>query len=501
MNQAMLESARLDLQRALDQARPAAERNRLGQFATPTALARAVIHLGLSYLPAAQPVRFLDPAVGTGAFFSALLAERGSRPIARAVGVELDPEVADHARRLWAGAGLALRQADFTRLEPGPQDRADLLVCNPPYVRHHHLDRQAKVALARRAFEVTGLKLSGLAGLYCYFLLLSRAWMAPGGVAVWLIPSEFMDVGYGEVVKRFLLTQGTLRRVHRADPRDVLFGDALVSSAVLVWENRPPGEGGRVRFTYGGTLEAPAVARDVDLSTLAAAPKWTRFPAESGQDPTQGQALGDLFEIRRGIATGGNDLFILDQTRVTALDLPPEHLTPILPPPRRLGVDRVEARADGSPDLDERLWLLDCALPEDEVRGRFPALWRYLQGGVPAVSSGYLCGRRTPWYAQERRAPAPLLCSYMGRGRHGRPFRFVLNRSRAIASNVWLLLYPRPALSKALESDPALLERLWRALNALEPAALVRLGRVYGGGLYKLEPGELARLVLPELPE
>lgn len=492
----MSERARQEAQRALDGARSARERNRLGQFATPPALARSLLRLGLAQLPPEDPVRFLDPALGTGTFFSALLAERGERALARAVGVELDPAVAAVAHPLWVDQGLTVREADFTRLRPEPA--ANLLVANPPYVRHHHLGREEKAALAARVRAETGLRPSGLMGLYGYFLLLSRGWMAPGGTGVWLIPAEFMDVRYGAEIRRFLCTQLTLIRVHRADAADLQFEDALVSSAVLVLQNRPPGPGHRARFTQGGSLEAPARERWVELEALAESTKWSSLvgDGEASAD-VEGARLGELFEVRRGVATGGNALFVLDEARVGALEVPRALLRPLLPPPRRLRVDRVEARPDGDPDLPERSWLLSCALPEDELARQHPALWRYLSAGVPQVSTGYLCSRRQPWYAQEARAPAPLLCTYMGRGRAGRPFRFILNRSAAIATNVYLLLYPRPALSAAMAADPGILERVWGALGGLDPGSLTREGRVYGGGLYKLEPAELAAVRLP----
>ena len=51
---------------------------------------------------------------------------------------------------------------------------------------------------------VHGVEVNGLAGLYVYFVLLATAWMEDDGYAGWLIPSEFMDVNYGMVLKRFL---------------------------------------------------------------------------------------------------------------------------------------------------------------------------------------------------------------------------------------------------------------------------------------------------------
>jgi len=39
-----------------------------------------------------------------------------------------------------------------------------------------------------------------------------------------------------------------------------------------------------------------------------------------------------------------------------------------------------------------------------------------------------------------------------------------------------------------------LLRRVWEALNTLTPGQLLSEGRVYGGGLHKLEPKELANV-------
>ena len=86
-------------------------------------------------------------------------------------------------------------QGDFTRQKP--EAIYDVVLTNPPYVRHHHLAAEEKQRLRELAQNATGLRLSGLAGLYCYFLLIAHAWLAENGLAAWLIPSEFMDVNYG----------------------------------------------------------------------------------------------------------------------------------------------------------------------------------------------------------------------------------------------------------------------------------------------------------------
>ena len=103
----------------------------------------------------------------------------------------------------------------------------------------------------------TGLNLSGLAGMYCHFLLLSRAWMREGAIGAWLIPSEWMSVNYGETVRAFLSMRVKLLRVHCFDTSDVRFSDALVSSCVVWFRNAPP-DGEVVEFTFGPDIRHPA---------------------------------------------------------------------------------------------------------------------------------------------------------------------------------------------------------------------------------------------------
>ena len=138
-------------------------------------------------------------------------------------------------RTYGSDTSLEVRIQDFTAITHPPDgERFNLLVCNPPYVRHHHIDTSEKPRLKARVKQVSGINMNGLAGLYCYFLGLSHQWMAPGGLAGWLIPSEFMDVNYGTAIKQYLLDRVNLIHIHRFDPNEVQFSDALVSSSV-VW--------------------------------------------------------------------------------------------------------------------------------------------------------------------------------------------------------------------------------------------------------------------------
>ncbi len=507
----LLEEKRLHLQATLDAAKSQGERNKLGQFATPSVLATEIVRLAKSLLGPARSIRFMDPAFGTGAFYSALLRCFGRDTIQAAIGYEIDRHYGEQAARLWADSPLDLRLADFTRsaIPVHGEGKVDLVVCNPPYVRHHHLARAQKARLQRVARQTAAVQMNGLAGLYCYFLCICHAWMADEGLAVWLIPSEFMDVNYGTPLKEYLLRRVALLRVHRFDPSDVQFADALVSSAVVCFRKSGPVPGHVVTFTYGGSLREPRISRLIEAASLRADAKWSRAPFATDGDEAdyRGPKLSDFFAIKRGLATGANDFFILRARDAIERQIPEAFLEPILPSPRLLTADEIDADRHGNPLIEHRLFLLNCPLPEAAIRKSHPHVWEYLQEGMAReIHQRYLCRHRRPWYSQERRPAAPFLCTYMGRRKSDRgAFRFILNHSRATAANVYLLLYPRPDVARATGASPESRRAVWRALQAITTESLLRAGRVYGGGLHKLEPRELgeapAETILKALPE
>jgi hypothetical protein len=214
--------------------------------------------------------------------------------------------------------------------------------------------------------------------------------------------------------------------------------------------------------------------------------------------------VGDFFDIRRGIATGANDFFVMTRSQALERGIPRDFLKPVLTSPRRVRSDVIDADSEGVPLLSEMLFLLDCPMPPEEVKRRYPKLWEYLeQGRKEGKARGYLCRNREVWYWQERRQPALFLVSYMGRSSVEResPFRFFLNRSQAIATNCFLNLYPKPRVAAAIAGQEERARTLLHLLNSVARETSVRNGRSYGGGLHKMEPSELRSLPLGDLPD
>lgn len=500
---AKIEQQRRIIQREIDLKKTDKQRNVLGQFSTPFKLANDIFKKTTKFLGRTEKIRFLDPAVGTGVFFSALINNFSTTKIEIASGYEIDEFFGNPSLDLWSGSIFDYRLDDFTKVSPplSEKQKYNLIICNPPYVRHHHINGQ-KERLQQSAIHSANMKLSGLSGLYCYFMALAHRWLKTGGIAGWLVPSEFMGVNYGQAVRKYLLTEVNLLQIHRFNPKDVQFNDALVSSCVVWFQKKETHLNQKVKFTFGSSFIKPETEKEVSKKTLSKERKWTRFPLNSKRSASNTPKIGDFFSVKRGIATGNNNYFILTKSEIEKRNLPISQFQPILPSPKSFSETEVNSDISGFPAIDNKLFVLDCKLSIEEINYLYPTLFEYLQEGINlGISEGYLCRKRKIWYSQEIRQKSYFYCKYIWRldEKSEKVNLFILNHSKAIVSNSYLILYPKTSIECLIEKDFQIVYKIHQELNNTANKALLDEGRVYGGGMYKLEPKELENVSISDI--
>lgn len=474
------EVSRQEAQTKYDAAHTRQERNREGQFATPIELAQQIASYSLS-LCAYTPKTALEPAAGFGSFVSALHTEL---PNVKITAVEKDQEIADRATDIWRGIA-DYEHADFLDWANRCESRFDLLVSNPPYVRHHHLSPEQKLKYSGVVQQAASIKLSGLTGLHAYFILVGTTLLKPNGIASWLVPGELFSVSYGRPLLEWMCRNVTVERLHFFEESNLQFSDALVSSCVITLRNAPARPTDMALITRGDYAH-PSQSFRAPIATLRNEQKWQHLQPDALQNHDGTTRLGDVMSAHRGIATGSNKWFIRPIDEWDELGVPRRFLLPILPPPRRMKANEVESSSDGWPVNAENLAMLavGTAIPDDEEsRGV-----RQLLASCPEnVRNSYIASHRQPWWSIPAQKPAPIVCTYMSRS-SAAPFRFVRNKSHAQIGNSWIGLYPRIPMSESK------IDQICATLNAISGDELSTAGREYGGGLRKLEPKEMESL-------
>jgi adenine-specific DNA methylase len=492
-----IEEKRNQLQILLDSKKTLKERNRLGQYSTPKELADSMVKASLDYI-GRKNIRFLDTSIGTGVFFSSLLHYIPEENITCSYGYEIDEHYATLSRSLWKETKLKYIQNNFLNVDPPKheEEKFNLIISNPPYIRHQHIDNYIKNELNEKMKDRYGLSFSGLTGLYCYFLALSSAWLKNNGISVWLIPNELLDVNYGIYVKQFLLSRTKLFRIHKFAPDNSKFSDALVTSIVLFYTTGTTS--GNVRLTMGDNLSNPGFERIVDKDELNPDEKWSSYFYENHKKTITKRTLGDFFLVKRGIATGSNKHFILSKKQVLELKVPVNCIKPVLPSTRYIKNNIIIMNNKGELDNIPGYFLLNITCPEAMLSNLPVELVAYLNNIYSQIKDNYLIKKRSPWYKQEYRPDCPFLLTYMGRDKSN-PFRLLLNLTNATVTNGYLMLYPRFDWKNSEINNKGILKKIYNRLLNILKSDIISFGRVYGGGLYKIEPNELMKLPIDDL--
>jgi adenine-specific DNA-methyltransferase len=519
---------------------PQDARRTLGQFWTPWPIAELMTRWAIQ-----SPTDcVLDPAFGSGIFLLTAtdrLAHLGvsAGTISQQVaGVELSPlaflmgltnvllrhDPRAQLRLRWGDFLLPEREPDIALKEsttyavevrqmtlPGMEivaptafpDQFDAIVCNPPYTRHHHLPEAYKSSWATVMKQEYGIRLSRFSSLFAYFFVQASRMLAPTGRMAFITPATVFEASYSSQVKAFIRRQLRLRAMISFDEALSVFEgvdtaacitlvegsrtpvrDRIVHVQIREWPGIEPvlqtiEQGGPVTADWGSS-------REIALSKLEPRRKWTVIGRENSRfDNEHFVPLSTLARVVRGIATGANDFFVLSDDEVVKWGLDQANLRPVLTKTREApGYVFSQADFDRLGREGKKRWLLYLTGPV--TPGTAEA--RYVQHGeARSLHERSLVKTRSRWYLMEQRDPAPIYFTYLSRKRS----RFIHNQADVLALNVFLCIYPTPAISQ----DETTLKALLAMLNSLVAKDSLRhVGRTYGGDTIKIEPREMDRL-------
>jgi len=464
-----------------------------GQFWTPSWVADAMA----AYALAGGANEILDPAVGAGAFLLAAEREAGlaSRPVER-LGCELHPEVLHEARAngIPEEALSEVRIGDFV-LDP-PAGKYDAIVANPPYIRHHRLDRDTKDRLQSLATEQLGRNLDGRTGYHVFFLIRALSLLAPGGRLAFIMPADTCEGVFAGSLWRWISSTFRINGTVVFDPDATPFPGVDTNAVVFLIENSSPGDTLQwVRCTSPANPDLRDVLSRVPLAEEVKGVQIVRrrlgeaiqtglsrpFNPQLADAPR----LGHVARVVRGIATGANDFFFMTSAEMERTGIPERFFV------RAVGRTRDVPDEILTPEHLERLdregratYLLTIG---DRGPGELPTpVLDYIrQGEQSGLHHRALIRARRLWYRTEEREPPPFLFAYLGR----RNARFIRNEAGVVPLTGFLCVYPK---------DPGTsVEALWRVLSASAThERLASVGKSYGGGAIKVEPRALERLPL-----
>lgn len=167
------------------------KKNKLGQYFTPAEICNFMVGLSSQ----GNQVRVLEPSSGEGAFLDAL-SEAGYSNV---IGVELDSEIAHHAR-------FPVICSSFITWDSN--EKFDLVIGNPPYIRWKDLEQEQKDEIKNHRFF--GNLVNSLSDYLLPFIALSIEKLNDGGELIFITPSFWLQTKHSKSIRDFLSSHGTV---------------------------------------------------------------------------------------------------------------------------------------------------------------------------------------------------------------------------------------------------------------------------------------------------
>lgn len=445
---------------------------KLGQFFTPEAIAVFMKRWVLSN----EPKTILDPAVGNGVFLTGVGAD------IKKVGYDIDPDIIAFFRQN-GHMDYEIRIEDF--LIDHWDEKYDSIICNPPYNKFQTLDNREEVYEDLK--NHLKIPLSGYSNQYVLFLLKSIKLLNTNGRLAFIIPNEFLNTGYGKIVKKFLIDEKCLKAILSFDNSKNIFEDALTTACILLVEKSNLNSAYFAKIESYNELDALSIEsmsgilniRNISYSDLQPNDKWqSLFEFKDSKTSFNNLVPFRVFaKVKRGIATGDNDYFVFNKSKIEKYGISNKNLIPC-------AIKCVDFKKpiftqsdfQKMKNKDISCYIFDGSLYSDAN------VQKYIQlGEKNGVNKKYLTSHRVPWYSMELKEPSQIWVNVFSRQK--------LKIVRNIANIKNLTTFHSIYLNVSKERYTNIL--FCYLLTNLGQSILYENKRSYGGGLDKFEPNDL----------
>lgn len=457
-----------------------------GAYYTPPAIASFILHWGIN---GSTDADILEPSCGDGVFLEQM--EREHMLFHHAIAIEYEAAEAEKARAI----GLhdsEVTNADFHRFCLDTEQRFDLIVGNPPFIRYQYYD-EGQQELAGEIFKKAGLKRSKLTNAWVTFVVGCSLLLKKYGKMGFVIPSELLQVTYAQQLRKYLAT--SFNKIIIISFENLVFEEIQQEVVLLLCERT----GTREHLIEHIEVKDAEALQQLDPHRLKLptkqidfhADKWTYYFLDKeeldflNKVRVDGMSkIGTYADVEVGITTGSNGYFTVPQGVVDMYQLH-EYARPMVG--RSVQVNSLcFTKADWQQNLANgakaNLLVFTPGAKENGNEGTKA----YIENGEQqGVNKGYKTSIRDDWYV----IPSIKLSDALFLRRNNLYPKFVLNDAQAYTTDTMHRVFIKEGVNRK-----AFVVSYY---NSLSFAFAEILGRNFGGGVLELMPSEVEGVYLP----
>jgi type I restriction enzyme M protein len=517
---------------------PPEERHRLGQYYTPPPIIELITEMCIK----SPKETVLDPSCGSGGFLVKAYhklkdLKKKENPFAnddklheeilnQIYGIDINPFPAQLSSINLAVRNLKVTSkninliiSDFFKVDPSLPlipNQIDAIITNPPYTdwrEMEHRDKTREIALNYKKDVV--LDIGKQAGIYTYFFTHGAKFLAPSGRMGLIVSDAWLDMAYGEGLKRFFLDFFKIKALIGHDTG--VFTEPLVNTVIVILEKTEAESSRTENLVRICRMKKPIEIRkliqiiekakqsfDTEFLKLKLIKQKNLNPSELWGPYLRAPplyfeivrnpaitTLGDVARTRIGLQTFADKFYILDEETVKIWGIEKRCLKKIITSPKMVSKLTID-----SDNITE--FVLICPETKDQLEKN---LLKYIEHGeelevqvrkkdrkvkgfnhLPRIQKT----TRKPWYNLQKdvhaKGIAPILYPYMAWDK----VTFLWNTGEVIDHQNFIGIIPH---------DDALTMPLLAILNSSLTEFTVRcISHIYGGGVAKMKPNDLRNL-------
>jgi hypothetical protein len=455
--------------------RTAVSKRKLGIYYTPHTAAQILAEWAIR----SPQDAVLEPSFGGCALLKgavARLQEIGCKNSGDLLfGFDLDPDAFLYLGELVQKRdNRKFKKQDFLRSRP-QAPMVSAVLANPPFVSYRRMSKKQRSTVQQWS-EKYGWPFAQDAGLWSYFLMHSLNFLKPGGRIAFILPSSASQADYAAPMRDFIASK--FKSVHLFSINQQLFiQEGAVERTTILLAEEFLAEGNS-SLRYSAVSDLDELAAHISGAEHICASRTSADISSYLKSPGSTFTLGSVARITIGEVIGDVRFLVRDNDDWDTLGVSNRHRKPIVQ-----GAATLQGLIVTKDDADHLPMLLQP--PPD----RLPAkLQSYLDTYPPEkIKKNSTFSKRPCWYkATYTNDASGFIPSVSGSG-----IRFVVNDASVSCTNSAYKVYPVQNSNWSPESLAIAFQSTLTQLSA------EILSRTLGSGGLKLEPSDLARLVLP----
>ena len=458
-----------------------------GGFYTPEPIASFVLKWAFN---GNKQLDILEPSCGDGVFLEEI--QKGGYEYNSVTAIEFDEIEAEKSKKIGLDKAKVIN-ADFHDFCINTNQKFDLVVGNPPYIRYQYFDREQQ-EFASNIFDKAKLKYSKLTNAWVSFVVGSSLLLKEEGKIGFVLPAEILQVSYAQPLREFLAH--FYNKINIVSFEKLVFPDIQQEVVLLLCEKNKS----KTHLIEHLELKDAEELEKLDVSKLKSpkkkidfkSNKWTFYFLEQNEIDFLEKLQNDKIiprikeyaQVEVGITTGSNPFFTVPLSVVQFYNLE-KYAKPLVG--RSVQVpSAIFTEKDWIKNRNSEARTHFLSFPKmDELNGSVGARDYIAWGEENEIHKGYKCRIRDEWQI----VPSQRISDALFIRRNNKYPKLIINEAEAFTTDT---------MHRVTVKEKANIKALTASYyNSLSFAFAEICGRSHGGGVLELMPNEVERILLP----